>query len=84
MELCARYVELLHDVPWVNRAPIKALRFLITTVAGKWADAKGLLGVGEVVGFLDSFLADKLHGNSPKYFVADLKTFQGKIGLRSK
>lgn len=84
MELCARYVELLHDVPRVNRAPIKALRFLITTIVGKWADAKGLLGVGEVAGFLDSFLADKLHGNSPKYFVSDLKVFQGKIGLKCK
>lgn len=84
MELCARYVELLHDVEWVNRAPIKALRFLITTIVGKWADAKGLFGLGEAVGFLDSFLADKLHGNSPKYFVSDLKTFQGKIRLKYK
>jgi hypothetical protein len=88
MELAARYIELLHDVPWVSSAPMKAVRFLITWGIGKWGESKGLVGLdnlvglGEAAGLFDSFFGDKAQRKSPKFFVADLKTFQGKIGLR--
>lgn len=87
-ELTARYIELLHDVPWVGRSPIKAVRFLITWAIGKWGDSHGLVGldklvgVGDAAGLFESFFVDKIQRNSPKFFVANLKTFQGKIGLR--
>lgn len=77
-EIKARYVDLLHEVPWAQTAPIKAIRFAITNLL----DLK-LPVMGKVAGTLDSLLLDKiLKGNSAKYFVEDLRAFSGKIGIK--
>lgn len=77
-EIKARYVDLLHEVPWAQTAPIKAIRFAITNLL----DLK-FPAIGKVTGTLDSLLLDKiLKGNSAKYFVDDLRTFSGKIGIK--
>lgn len=77
-EIKARYVDLLHEVPWAQTAPIKFIRFAITNLL----DLK-LPAMGKVAGTLDSLLLDKmLKGNSAKYFVEDLRTFSGKIGIK--
>jgi hypothetical protein len=74
----ARYVDLLHEVPWAQTAPIKALRFAVTNLL----DAK-IPTLGKVTSLTDTFLLDKiLKGNSAKFFVDDLRTFSGKIGVR--
>jgi hypothetical protein len=77
-EVYARYVDLLHDVPWAQTAPVKALRFAISTGIDM-ADPV----LGKVAGAVDSLLHDRLlRGNSAKYFVEDLRSFSGKIGVR--
>lgn len=77
-EMKARYVDLLHEVPWAQTAPIKALRFAVTNLL----DAK-IPSLGKVASLADTFLLDKvLKGNSAKFFVEDLRTFSGKIGTR--
>lgn len=77
-EIKARYVDLLHEVPWAQTAPIKAIRFAVTNLL----DLK-FPALGKVTGTLDSLLLDKiLKGNSAKYFVDDLRTFSGKIGIK--
>lgn len=77
-EMKARYVDLLHEVPWAQTAPIKALRFAVTNLL----DAK-IPSLGKVASLADTFLLDKvLKGNSAKFFVDDLRTFSGKIGTR--
>lgn len=76
-EIKARYVDLLHEVPWAQTAPIKVIRFAITNLLDMKFPA-----MGKVAGTLDSLLLDKvLKGNSAKYFVEDLRTFSGKIGI---
>ncbi len=77
-EVYARYIDLLHEVPWAQTAPAKALRFAISTGLDI-ADPV----LGKVAGVVDAFLLDRLlQGKSAKYFVEDLRTFSGKIGIR--
>jgi hypothetical protein len=77
-EVYARYIDLLHEVPWAQTAPVKALRFAISTGLDI-ADPV----LGKVAGVVDAFLLDRLlQGKSAKYFVEDLRTFSGKIGVR--
>jgi hypothetical protein len=83
-EMTTRYIELLHDVPWFNNDFVKGVRFLITTAAGKLADAKGIPLVGEALGAADVYVFDRLRPTSPKYFVDDLKKFTGRIALKEK
>lgn len=77
-EVYARYIDLLHEVPWAQTAPVKALRFAISI---------GLDNINPVLGKVaevaDAFLLDRLlQGNSAKYFIEDLRAFSGKIGIR--
>ena len=77
-EVCARYIDLLHEVPWAQTAPVKALRFAI----GTGIDMANPV-LGKIAGVVDTFLLDRLlRGNSAKYFVEDLRSFSGKIGVR--
>lgn len=77
-EIKARYIDLLHEVPWAQTAPIKSIRFAISNLLELKFPA-----MGKVAGALDSLLLDKiLKGNSAKYFVEDLRTFSGKIGIK--
>lgn len=77
-EVYARYIDLLHEVPWAQTAPVKALRFAISTGLDIVSPA-----LGKVAGVADAFLLDRLlQGKSAKYFVEDLRTFSGKIGVR--
>lgn len=82
-ELITRYIELLHDVPWVASAPVKAIRMAIVAGLGIGASAYGIPLVGDALGALDAFGTEQvLKGSSAKYFVDDLKNFSGRIGVR--
>lgn len=77
-EVHARYIDLLHEVPWAQTAPVKALRFAISLGLDIANPA-----FGKVASVVDAFLLDRLlRGNSAKYFIEDLRTFSGKIGIR--
>lgn len=61
------YVKLLNEIPHIQRAPAKVLRFLITSVLGK------IPILGEVASLADSFVVERLlRGPSPKYFIENL------------
>lgn len=73
-EIFKEYVGLLSEVPAIQTIPSKAIRFCV-------GNGLGLVPVvGQVFSFIDTFLLEKfLQGNSPKYFIEDLKKFRGKI-----
>lgn len=77
-EVCVRYIDLLHEVPWAQSAPVKVLRFVVSLVLD------GINPVyGKAAGVFDALLLDRLlRGKSAKYFIEDLRTFSGKIDIR--
>jgi hypothetical protein len=76
-EVSARFVDLMYEVPWASTAPIKTLRYCIS------AGLASVPYLGHAASLLDTFLLDRLfRGNSAKYFVDDLRSFRGKIGIR--
>ncbi|NQU59555.1 MAG: hypothetical protein HQ512_00325 [Rhodospirillales bacterium] len=75
-EILQRYIDLLHQVPWTQRAPGKTLRLAITTAAGF------LPVLGAVASVIDTFVVDKLLSEkSPKFFIENLRNFSGQIKL---
>jgi hypothetical protein len=77
-EILKAYIDLLHRVPWIQRAPAKTLRFAVTTVAGLVPVLGPILGAGASA--IDIYVADKLlRGKSPKFFIEDLRNFSGQI-----
>ncbi len=73
-EILQAYIDLLHKVPWIQKAPAKALSFGVTTAAGV------LPVLGAAASVIDSFVVDKLlSGKSPKFFIENLREFSGKI-----
>ncbi len=75
-EIFKEYIEVLREVPWVQRLPLKGLRFAVCT----GLDFVPVPGLGTVASFLDTFVVEKLFkGKSPKYFIEDLRDFRGKI-----
>jgi hypothetical protein len=73
-EIFKEYVGLLSEVPAIQTLPSKAIRFCV-------GNGLGFVPViGQVFSFIDTFLLEKfLQGNSPRYFIEDLKKFRGKI-----
>lgn len=77
-EVTTRYIDLLHEVPWAATAPAKIIRFGVSLVLDAVAPI-----AGKVAGIMDSFVLDRLlRGRSAKYFIEDLRSFSGKIGVR--
>jgi len=75
-EILKAYVDLLCQVPSVDRAPAKALRFAITTAV----DALPVPFLGAAASFIDDFVVSKLlSGRSPKFFVETLRSFAGRL-----
>ena len=73
-EIFKEYVGLLSEVPAIQTLPSKAIRFCVGNGLGF------VPVVGQVFSFIDTFLLEKfLNGNSPRYFIEDLKKFRGKI-----
>jgi hypothetical protein len=73
-EIFKEYVNLLHEIPSVGTLPSKTIRFCI----GKALDLIPI--VGHVASFVDTFLLEEfMKGNSPKYFIEDLRQFRGQI-----
>lgn len=76
-EILRQYLELLREVPLVERLPSKILRFAATSGLGI------VPGLGEVASLLDTFVIDRmLKGRSPRFFMDDLRDFHGKIKLQ--
>lgn len=75
-EILREYVGMLRTVPVVQRLPVKTLRFAVTTGLGF------VPVLGQVASAIDTFLVDKLfRGHSPRFFLDDLRTFAGRIGI---
>ncbi|NUN63223.1 hypothetical protein HCU40_00320 [Pseudanabaena biceps] len=73
-EIFKEYVGLLSEVPAIQTIPSKAIRFCVGNGLGF------VPVVGQMFSFIDTFLLEKfLKGNSPRYFIEDLKKFRGKI-----
>ncbi len=69
-EVLSAYIEVLKDVPWLQRLPAKGLRFAATSIAGL------VPGVGSLAGLFDAFVLDTIfREKSPKYFIDDLTKF---------
>lgn len=76
-EFLAAYVDLLHEVPWIQKGPVKILRFVLATAA----DA--IPGLGTTASAIDTFVVERLlRGKSPRYFIEDLRRFSGRIPSR--
>lgn len=72
------YTSLLRTVPRVQSLPSKIMRFILTAAIGAYpviGQALGPIATG-----VDSFFIEKLlRGSSPKFFIEDLRQFQGKL-----
>jgi hypothetical protein len=66
------YVALLHEVPQVQTLPVRIMRFLAINAVGLIPGLGPIANLG--AGVVDSFFIDSwLKGNSPKYFIDDLR-----------
>lgn len=78
-ELLREYLGVLKQVPAIQKLPLKSLRFIITTATGF------VPFLGQIVGFFDSFIIEKLFkGKSPKFFIDDLTKATGSLKLQQK
>lgn len=72
------YTTLLRTIPRIQSLPLKVMRFILTTAIGAVPGLGQVLG--GVAGAVDSFFIEKLlRGSSPKFFIEDLRQFQGKL-----
>ena len=73
-DLIREYISVLNDVPWTERLPTKALRFLVTTGLGL------VPGIGQAslaASALEAFAFDKVFSKaSPKLFINDLRQLE--------
>ncbi|MBA7607539.1 hypothetical protein ES703_14698 [subsurface metagenome] len=75
-EIVREYIGVLQRVPWIQRLPLKTLRFVVTSSAGL------VPGLGQAISFFDSFIVDRLFsGRSPKFFIDDLTNIKGNLKL---
>ena len=74
-EILRAYMDVLHQVSWIQKTPAKVMRFAITTAAGV------LPVLGAAASIIDTLMVDKLlSGKSPKFFIENLRKFSGQIG----
>jgi hypothetical protein len=74
--ITSEYIKLLEDVPFIQSKPSRIIRFITTTGLG-FIPVVGQF-VGTAAGAIDSFfLEDLLQGKSPKFFINDLRQFDG-------
>ena len=78
-ELLREYLDVLKQIPAIQKLPLKSLRFIIT-------NATGFVPIlGQLVGLFDSFIIEKLfNGKSPKFFIDDLTKATGAFKLQQK
>jgi hypothetical protein len=70
--LIREYVQAISAESWLDRLPIKSLRYIIFTAAGAALDALVFPGLGALLGLGDTFMLDKLgRGWRPNQFVDD-------------
>lgn len=76
-EILREYLGVVQRVPWIQKLPAKALRFVITS-------GFGLVPLlGQAISFFDSFIVDRLfRGKSPKFFIDDLTNATGNLKLQ--
>ena len=79
-DIIREYISVLTDVPWTERLPSKALRFLVTTGLGL------VPGIGQAAlaaSAIDAFAIDKVFSKaSPKFFINDLRQLVKTKGLQ--
>jgi len=74
--LATEYIKLLHDIPLIQSKKSRVMRFVVTSSIGAIPGIGTLLGIG--AGAVDSFFIENwLKGNSPKFFIDDLRRFKG-------
>jgi hypothetical protein len=80
-DILREYVNLLKDVPWIQKSGGKVLRIVITTIAGLLPDA-GIV-TGPAASLFDSFLVERLlKGRGPKFFIDDLTRLTGDLRVK--
>ena len=80
-EIIREYISVLNDVPWTERLPTKALRFLVTTGLGLVPGLEP--GIGLAASALEAFGFDKVFSKaSPKFFINDLRQLDKTKGLQ--
>jgi len=76
-EILREYLYVLKQIPWIQRLPSKALRFIVTLGFGF------IPGLGQAISFFDSFIVDRLfRDKSPKFFIDDLTSVTGSLRLQ--
>jgi len=75
-EILREYLDVLKQVPAIQKLPLKSLRFIITTAAGF------VPILGQIAGLFDSFIIEKLFkGQSPRFFIDDLTKATGSLKI---
>jgi hypothetical protein len=75
-EILKAYVDLLYQVPSVDKGPTKALRFAVTTAI----DLLPVPLLGTAASAIDEFVVSKFFsGRSPKFFVESSRSFAGRL-----
>ncbi|MDQ0462448.1 hypothetical protein QO010_000196 [Caulobacter ginsengisoli] len=76
-EYTQRYMDIIHKISPLERPMTKIIRFFIFQSLGF------IPIIGNVTSAFDTFVLDKLvEGNSPKYFVQNLRNFSGAVKMR--
>lgn len=74
-EIVRAYIDVLHDIPRIQRAPARTMRFIATVAAGL---LHAPLGVAASA--VDNFVLDKLLARRwSKFFIEKLRKFSGQI-----
>jgi hypothetical protein len=78
-EVLGAYIKKLKEPSVIERAPVKTIRFIVTSALGK------IPGLGEVASFIDSFLLEKwFKGRSPKVLMDEIRRVVVKPPERAK
>jgi len=79
-DIIREYISVLNSVPWTERLPTKALRFLVPTGLGL---VPGMGQAALAASALDAFVFDKVFSKaSPKFFINDLRQLEKTKGLQ--
>jgi hypothetical protein len=80
-ELVKAYIDLLREVPWIQRGPARGLRMAASLGLSMFGFG---FAIDAAATAIDNFVVDKyVRGRSAKIFVEDFRTFSGRIKTTS-